>query len=105
MKPYSSVRRLNPVIFAAIVAVAFAGRCAGAERLLAGAAKVDVSDPAVKIANDPLYVKALVLADGATTVAIITVDAVALGEIGPIRNSYLSEVRGRLQKELNISPG
>lgn len=49
-----------------------------------------------------MYVKALVLRDAATTVAIVTVDAVALGEIGPIRNTYLAEVRSQLGKELGL---
>jgi hypothetical protein len=79
------------------------GQEAGAAQLLAGAAKVDIGNPAVK-ANDPLYAKALVLRTGATTVAIVTVDAVALEEIGPIRKPYLSEVRSQLRKELNIDP-
>ncbi len=44
--------------------------------------------------NDPLYVKALVLKDDATTAVLITVDAVAIGEIGRIGNDFLAKVRG-----------
>ncbi|MBN9122191.1 MAG: hypothetical protein J0I06_24140 [Planctomycetes bacterium] len=54
--------------------------------------------------NDPLYVKALVLKTDAATVALVTLDAVAVGEIGPIGNDYLGKVRARLQKELRIAP-
>src|SRR5262249_47547412 len=54
--------------------------------------------------NDPLYAKALVLKSEGTTLAIITVDAVAIGEIGHIKNDYLPKVRARLEKEFQISP-
>ena len=50
--------------------------------LQAGVAKVDITNVEAGPVNDPLYVKALVLADESTKVAIITVDAVAIGEIG-----------------------
>jgi hypothetical protein len=72
--------------------------------LRAGHAKVDITDREAGPVNDPLYVKALVLDDGSTTAAIITVDAVALEEIGRIKNGYLEKVRSQLQKELNIKP-
>lgn len=73
--------------------------------LSAGVAKVDITDREAGPVNDPLYVKALVVKNDATTVAIITVDAVALGEIGHIGNDYLPTVRARLQADLNIQPG
>ena len=81
-----------------------ATRPANAGLLRAGAAKVDVTHPDAATRNERLYVKALVLTDGETTAAIITVDAVAIGEIGPIRNDYLPKVRARLEKELQIQP-
>jgi hypothetical protein len=71
--------------------------------ITAGVAKVDVSSAEVQ-ANDPLYVKALVLGDGTTTLAIVTVDAVAIGEIGPIKNSYLPTVRAALKDQLHLDP-
>ncbi|MDX2037816.1 MAG: hypothetical protein SFX72_14285 [Isosphaeraceae bacterium] len=73
--------------------------------LLAGAAKVDVTDREAGPVNDPLFVKALVLRSGATTVALVTVDAVAIGEIGPIGNGFLPSVRERLAREAGIAPG
>jgi hypothetical protein len=72
--------------------------------LLAGAAKVEITHVEAGPVNDPLYVKALVLKNDTTTVAIITVDAVAIGEIGHIKNDYLAKVRSRLEKDLDISP-
>lgn len=71
--------------------------------LLAGAAKVDITSAEVPV-NDPLYVKALVLKNDDTTTAIVTVDAVAIGEIGRIGNDYLPAVRARIQEELGIQP-
>jgi hypothetical protein len=72
--------------------------------LRAGVAKVDITNVEAGPVNDPLYVKALVLADESTKVAIITVDAVAIGEIGYIGNDYLEKVRSRIERELSIKP-
>ena len=72
--------------------------------LLAGVAKVIITDPDAGPANDPLYVKALVLRSGAATAVIVTVDAVAIAEIGSIRNDFLANVRSQLKEELNLDP-
>ncbi len=72
--------------------------------LLAGVAKVDVTHREAGPVNDPLYVKALVLKRGQTSAAIITVDAVAIGEIGPIGNDYLPTVRGQVEQQFGIPP-
>jgi hypothetical protein len=77
---------------------------ANAGQLLAGVAKVEITDRKVIPSNDPLYVKALVLKKSSATAVIVTVDAVAIGEIGYIRNDYLGKVRARIQKELGIGP-
>jgi len=77
---------------------------ARAAGLSAGVAKVDITDREAGPVNDPLFVKALVLKDDATTVVMITVDAVAIGEIGHIKNDYLPNVRSRLRKEFDIPP-
>ena len=87
-----------------MLAAAFAAISIGdvsAAQLQAGVAKVDITNTAGPV-NDPLYAKALVLKDGTATAVIITVDAVAIGEIGPIKNAYLPNVRAQLLKELNI---
>lgn len=70
----------------------------------AGAAKVDITHPDTKPVNERLWVKALVLKDDTTTAVLITVDAVAIGEIGSIRNDYLANVRATLQADLGIAP-
>jgi len=77
---------------------------AAAAGLWAGVAKVNITNRAAGLVNDTLYVKALVLKNEATTAVLITVDAVAIGEIGHLNNDYLPKVCARLQQELNISP-
>ncbi|MEN6494402.1 MAG: hypothetical protein ABFD16_08925 [Thermoguttaceae bacterium] len=72
--------------------------------LRAGVAKVDITNPAAVAREAPLYARALVLSEGDTTVVLITVDAVAIGEIGPIGNDYLATVRSQLEQELKIRP-
>lgn len=79
-------------------------RAAEAGALQAGAAKVDITNTKAGPVNDPLFVKALVLKDQRTTAVIITVDAVAIGGIGYIRDTYLQSVRSALQKEFGIDP-
>jgi hypothetical protein len=75
-----------------------------AGELLAGVAKVDITNRTAGPVNDPLYVKALVLKSGDTTAVLITVDAVAIGEIGYIKNDYLPKVRAQLEKDLGVRP-
>jgi hypothetical protein len=72
--------------------------------LRAGVGRADITDYDAGPVEDPLYAKALVLSDGATTAALVTVDAVAIGEIGRIGKDYLPTVRRRLQAELGIPP-
>ncbi len=71
--------------------------------LLAGVAKVDVTDMSAGPVNDRMYVRALVLKQGETMAAIVTVDAVAIGEIGPIDNNYLPSVRASVEQKLGIA--
>ncbi len=75
---------------------------ASAGELLAGAAKVDITNTEAGLVNDPLFVKALVLKNDDTTMAIITLDVVAIGGIGAIGDEYLANVRARVEKELKI---
>lgn len=72
--------------------------------LWAGAAKVDITDTNAGPVNDVLFAKALVVKNDNTTVVMITVDAVAIGEIGPISNDYLGKVRSALETDLGIPP-
>lgn len=73
--------------------------------LRAGVAKSEITttDPNVTV-HDPLYAKALVLDDGNTRVAIIAMDAVAIGGICDISDEFLPELRARIESELGI-PG
>lgn len=71
--------------------------------LLAGVAKRDITDPNTP-SNDPLFVRALVLKQQQTVAVLITVDAVSIGGIGHIRDSYLTEVRAALQDAPGITP-
>lgn len=71
---------------------------------MAGVAKVDITDREAGPVNDPLYVKALVLQSGQTKFAIVTVDAVAVGEIGHISNEYLPAVRAAVKDQVGIPP-
>jgi hypothetical protein len=102
MRATNSFRPLS--IVAVFLTVAGASGSVEAAPLRAGAAKIDVTDLNAGPVSDPLYVKALVITDDATTAVIITVDAVAIAEIGTIRNDYLSKVRGQLQKDLGLEP-
>ncbi len=72
--------------------------------LLAGVSRVDITNYDAGPVNDPLYVKALVIKSDDETLAIVTVDAVAIGEIGHIGNEYLPAVRGQIESEMGIPP-
>ncbi len=101
------VTRASYRVFAMLVCfvIAFASRStAQAEQLWAGAAKVDITNREAGPVNDPLFAKALILRSGTTTAVIVTVDAVAIGEIGHIDNEYLGKVRSRVERELKIPP-
>lgn len=76
-----------------------------AAQLLAGTGRVEITDRTAGPVNDPCFAKALVLKNGEITVALITVDAVAIGGIGRIGNGFMATVRGALEKELGIPPG
>lgn len=82
----------------------FSWSVAGAAPLSAGVAKVDITNVDAGPVNDRLWAKALVVKSDDTTAVIISVDAVAIGEIGHIKNDYLPKVRARIEKELGIGP-
>jgi len=86
-------------------------------KLQAGVAKIDISARESTVTsnplyaaidasnvNDPLYVKALIIKSEEIAAVIITIDAVAVGEIGTIHDGYLNNVRGELQKTFEIKP-
>ncbi len=103
---YSGIRNglvTTVLLVACFLFAGVAAKEARAAQLWAGAAKVDITNRSGPV-NDPLFVKALVVKDDTTTVALVTVDAVAIGEIGSIGNDYLPKVRSRIEKELGIRP-
>jgi hypothetical protein len=75
-----------------------------AEPLQAGVARVDITDRTVGRVNDPCYAKALVLKQGNTSAVLITVDAVAIGEIGRLGNDFLPKIRRQLEHAPGIPP-
>src|SRR6188768_4502816 len=93
--------RCFTILLAALVLAPLGCR---AGQLEAGVARVEITDRAAGPVNDPSYVKALVLRNGGSVAVIITVDVVAIGEIGRIGNGFLPTVRAQLQKELGIPP-
>lgn len=75
--------------------------------LIAGTAKVEITRPGAESKRSPLFVKALAISDPVTKtdVLVITVDAVAIAEIGSIRDPYLANVKRRLSEALGVDPG
>ena len=75
------------------------------QSLRAGVAKCEITTAAPGVAvNDPLFAKALVLDDGRTKLAIVVMDAVAIGGICDVSDDFLPELRRRIETELGI-PG
>jgi hypothetical protein len=87
-----------------LLTFAFAPRCICAAELSAGVARVDITDRAAGPVHDPCFAKALVLKSAESTAVVITVDAVAIGELGRISNTFLPNLRKRLQADLGIAP-
>lgn len=72
--------------------------------LLAGAAKIDITNEDAGPVSGRLHARALVLKSGDTAAVIVTLDVVAIGEIGKISNEFLATVRERVEKEIGIKP-
>ncbi len=77
----------------------------GTGRLRAGVAKSEITTQksGVRIL-DPLFAKVLVLASDETTVVIITMDAVAIGGICDISDTFLPRLREHIECQLGL-PG
>jgi hypothetical protein len=90
----------------AIVALSFLLAATNAARaeLFAGAAKTDITNLEAGPVDGRLHARALVLKSGETSLAIVTLDVVSLGEIGYIKNDFLPKLRTRIEKELRIPP-
>ncbi len=73
------------------------------DSLQAGVARSDITiDSKDARVHDRLYAKALVLDDGATRLALIAMDAVAIGGICDIPDDFLPRLRARIVDELGI---
>jgi len=75
-----------------------------AGQLRAGVAKVDITNEDAGPVDGRMHVRVLVISNEDTDVVLITVDAVAIGEIGHIGNDYLPNVRAAIKNELEIDP-
>ena len=74
--------------------------------LRAGVARSDITtDAADVVVHDRLYATALVLDDGLNRVAVVGMDAVAIGGIGDIGDDFLPALRARVERELGIPGG
>lgn len=91
--------------FPLVMSLAVIGACRlAAAEMRTGAAKVDITNDEAGPVNDRLYARALVISSGELTAAIVSIDAVAIGEIGHIKNDYLGKVRGQIETDLKIPP-
>ena len=102
--PQPYLRPTAALLLSGVALLLSSARSAHAADLRAGAAKVDITNYDAGPVNDPLHARALVISNGETTAVIVAVDAVAIGEIGYIRNDYLGKVRARIETELGIAP-
>ena len=75
----------------------------GAE-LRAGTAVVDVTDPGAEQVHDPALAKVLLLEQAGRRGVLVTIDAVAIGGIGPIGDQFLATLRERLARDHAIPP-
>ncbi len=73
-----------------------------AQSLKAGTGKSNITADCGDV-NDSLYVKALVLKYKKSNLAIITLDAIAVGEVGDIPNNYYKQIQKKLLEEFKIN--
>ncbi len=73
-------------------------------RLMAGAAKVDITNDVAGPAHGRLHARALVLQRGDVSAVVVTLDVVAVGEIGHVKNDFLPAVRGAISKDPGLAP-
>lgn len=86
-----------------ILSVLFVATSLQADEILAGVAKADITDRTGPV-NDPSYAKALVLKSGGTTAVLVTLDVVAIEEIGRIGKGFLKTVRDELAADPGVAP-
>jgi len=97
------MKRCYAVVVASLI-LAISNAALAQTTLRAGAAKIDVTPSAGELPKnnlgvlDRLYARAMVLENGTTSVALITVDA------GSIPDVLWQTVSGQIEKELGIPP-
>lgn len=96
----------NPFLWlvTACVLASTAASSAASPGLIAGTGRVDITDYKAGLVNDPSYAKALVLTQESQHLVLITLDAVAVEEIGRLGGGFMNQVRQTLQAELGIDP-
>lgn len=72
--------------------------------LWAGSAKVDITHETAAPIHDRLHARVVVLRHEELTLALIGLDVVAIGGIGPIPADFLTTLRDTLRSELGIAP-
>lgn len=90
-----SISMLVAASLCSFVSVADAG-------LMAGVGRVDITRADAGPVNGRLYARALVLKSDSTLMAIVSLDVVAIGEIGHVNNEFAPTVRRRVEQELGI---
>ena len=94
---------MNPIFFAGTLFLSLSA-CMFAGPLECGTAKVEITDQDAGPVNDPAFAKVLVLRRDGTTILLLTLDAVAVGEIGRVPTNFLTELREKLRTVFNIDP-
>jgi len=96
--------RINPVVIFLLVlspGLLFT-ESAHAQLLKAGTGKSNITANSGNV-HDSLFVKALVLKSKNNNLAMITLDAIAVGVIGDIPDDYVENIRKRLSEEYKIN--
>ncbi|MAT15288.1 MAG: hypothetical protein CMJ46_08470 [Planctomyces sp.] len=96
------LRTWTPILLITVFTITVSNAVSAGEQLWAGAAKVDITERDNGPVNDPLYARALVITDKETTLVICSLDVVAIGEIGYIKDEFLGKVRGQINADLQI---
>lgn len=98
--------RTSFVLFILILSILASGhfRDARAAKLWAGAAKVDITRVDAGPVDGRLHARALVIKSETVTTAIVSLDVVAVGEIGSVGDDFLANVRAQVKQELKIRP-
>ena len=94
---------LSTLMVVGLVSLAIPARI-DAQVLKAGVGRMDITERSGPV-NDPMYARALVIQGNGTTAVLVTLDLVAIAEIGHIKNDFLDKLRAKLKKEIGLEPG